>query len=76
MPSHPPAGIQFAVRTLAGFDRISLARGTQKLVSIHLPPRRFQYWDQPSNSWRTIISGRTVYAGSSSRDLPLHQMLP
>ncbi len=70
-PGERPAGAMFAVRALAGFDRIALGPGESRTVSWHLPLRRFQYWSTASGTWMTATGLRTVYVGSSSRDLRL-----
>ncbi len=72
-PEKPPSGVQFAVRALAGFDRIGLQAGESRVVEIHVPLRQLQYWSDTTNSWQTADGSRIVYVGSSSRDLLLHQ---
>ena len=78
-----PAGVQQAVRSLAGFDRVALAPGQTKHLVIHIGPgtdidgwgnrRAFQYWDTTSQAWETALGQRTVWVGSadSAADLPL-----
>ena len=43
-PKNPPAGVQFAVRALAQFDRVGIPAGQSKNVALHVEPRRLQYW--------------------------------
>lgn len=74
-PQDPPAGAQFAVRALAGFDRIGIEPGESKQVTIHVPLRQLQYWSTASNSWQTATGNRVVYVGASSRDMRLHQQV-
>ncbi len=74
-PEPAPSVAQFAVRALAGFDRIGLQPGQSRLVEIHVPLRQLQYWSDATNSWQTAKGSRTVYVGSSSRDLLLHQQV-
>ena len=33
--------------------------------------RAFSYWDAATHGWKVAPGSYTVYAGSSSRDLPL-----
>ena len=69
-PEQRPEGVQFAVRTLAAFDRITLRPGETKQVTLHVSPRSLEYWSIAENRW--IRSGaRRVSVGSSSRDLKL-----
>jgi beta-glucosidase len=70
-PVNQPAGAQFAPNTLAAFDRITLAPGEQREVTLQLAPRAFQYWSSEMKMWMTPEGKRTVLGGSSSRDLPL-----
>jgi beta-glucosidase len=69
-PAQRPVGVQFAVRTLAAFDRVTLAAGESKDVILHVPPRSLEYWSTAENRW--VRSGtRQIIVGSSSRDLKL-----
>jgi beta-glucosidase len=68
-PKAPPAGSQFAVKALAQFDRVTLAPGQSKTVTLHVEPRRLQYWSNAAGRWQTATGVRTVYVGASSRDL-------
>jgi beta-glucosidase len=70
-PRPAPAGAAFAERALASFDRITLAAGEQRRVQLHIPPERLRYWSKRDQSWHDARTGRTVYVGRSSRDLPL-----
>ena len=74
-PSEIPTGVQFPVRALAGFDRIHLAAGEAKNVTLHIPLRQLQYWSTASGKWVTAIGKRTVSVGASSRDLRVEQSI-
>jgi len=52
-PGPDVAGAQQAVRSLQGFNRVALAAGETRRVTVHLPERAFQYWDEFSQSWKT-----------------------
>jgi beta-glucosidase len=71
-PGQIPDGVQFPVRALAAFDRIRLAPGEEKLVTLHVAERQLQYWSTKEQKWVTASSPRTVSVGGSSRDLPVH----
>ena len=60
-----------AVKSLAGFDRVTLAPGQRKHVTIEVAPRTFQYWDVETDDWATAWGKRTLSVGSSSRDIRL-----
>jgi len=70
-PETAPADAQFAVRALVQFDRITVAAGQSKSVSLHVEPRRLQYWATAAGRWQTAAGRRVVYVGASSRDLRL-----
>jgi beta-glucosidase len=74
-PSEIPAGVQFPVRALAAFDRIHLAAGETKAVTLHMAPRQLQYWSTKDSKWVTVTGKRTVSVGASSRDLRVEQAI-
>jgi beta-glucosidase len=74
-PSEIPAGVQFPVRTFAGFDRVHLAAGESKTVTLHVALRQLQYWSTKDGKWQTATGKRIVSVGASSRDLRLNQSI-
>lgn len=72
-PTSSPKNASFAVRALAGFDRIHLRPGERRTVAIHVPLRSLQYWSEQAGSWNTAEAGRDIFVGPSSSDLPLRQ---
>jgi len=70
-PKQPPQNVQFAPKTLAAFERIALKPGESRPVTLHVAPRRLQYWSVSANKWVTATGTRTVHIGASSRDLRL-----
>jgi beta-glucosidase len=74
-PSEIPAGVQFPVRALAAFDRIHLAAGEAKTVTLHVAPRQLQYWSTKEDKWVAATGKRTVSVGASSRDLRVEQVV-
>ena len=70
-PATRPAGAQFAPKTLAAFDRITLAPGEEREITLQIAPRTFEYWSTAENKWRKPTGPRTLLVGNSSRDLPL-----
>ena len=75
-PEKPPAGVDFAVRALADFERITLRPGEAKRVQLHVAPDRLRSWSNADSAWHVFASGRKVYVGASSRDLRLELRLP
>jgi beta-glucosidase len=74
-PGEIPAGVQFPVRALVAFDRIHLAPGDLKDVTLHVAPRQLQYWSTKDGKWVTATGRRTISVGGSSRDLRLNQTI-
>lgn len=72
----PQGDAQFAPRTLAGFDRITLAAGEETSVRLHVPRRSFEFWSVAESKWVRATGPRTVEVGSSARNLILHASLP
>lgn len=68
-PSVVPAGVQFAVKTLVGFERIYLKPGEKGNVAIHVAPRQLEYWSTREGRWIMPGGMRVVSIGASSRDL-------
>jgi beta-glucosidase len=70
-PAEHPPEVQFAVRKLVAFDRVSLEVGEVKNVHFHVPPRQLQYWSADRHQWITPSGQRTLSVGASARDLRL-----
>ncbi len=70
--SDPSAKAQRPERELKGFEKVRLAPGETKHVSLTLDARAFSYWDEAAHKW-TIDPGKfTVLVGDSSENTPLH----
>lgn len=59
------------LRELKGFDKVFLQPGESKSVSIPLDRRAFSYYETRIQDWYAEAGEYTVFAGTSSRDLPL-----
>jgi beta-glucosidase len=72
-PATQPAGIQFAVRQLSAYDRVTLRPGESAAVTMNVPLRQLQYWSSAQQKWITAAGSRTVYVGTadSTASLPL-----
>jgi beta-glucosidase len=71
LPS-PSADVLQPPRQLKGYVKLTLAPGQSKTVSFPLDDRAFSYWDVGTGAWRVTPGCYGVFAGSSSRNLPLH----
>ncbi len=69
-PADKPEGVQFAPRTLGAFERVTLAAGESKKVTLHVAPRSLEYWSTAKQQW-IRSANRTLHVGASSRDLKL-----
>jgi beta-glucosidase len=56
---------------LAAFTKVTLRPGQTRQVALHLDPRAFAYWDAAGGRWVVQDGTYQIFAGSSSRDLPL-----
>ena len=76
-PSDSPSGVQFAVRSLAQFDRVELDAGESKNVELDVTPRQLSYWSDAAQQWVLDAAGRTIYVGDADAfdHLPLHATL-
>src|SRR6185437_12216369 len=73
--SDPSAKVSRPERELKGFEKVRLAPGETKHVSLTLDARSFSYWDAAVHKW-TIDPGRfVVRAGDSSENTPLEESL-
>ena len=58
------------VKTLRAFRSIPLKAGKSSVVSIDLPPRTFEYYDQETNTKRILPEDIEIKYGNSSETLP------
>ncbi len=69
--SDPSAKATRPERELKGFEKVRLAPGETKHVTLHLDARAFSYWDEAAHIW-TIDPGKFVIrVGDSSENTPL-----
>ncbi|MGH9344984.1 MAG: fibronectin type III-like domain-contianing protein, partial [Terriglobia bacterium] len=69
--SDPSAKVDRPERALKGFEKVRLAPGETKRVTLTLDARSFSYWDENAHKW-TIDPGKFVIrVGDSSEDTPL-----
>ncbi len=69
--SDPSAKASRPERELKGFEKVRLAPGETKHVTIGLDARAFSYWDESAHKW-TIDPGKfVILVGDSSENTPL-----
>ncbi len=70
--SDPSAKADRPERELKGFQKVRLAPGETKHVTLSLDSRAFSYWDDSAHKW-TIDPGKFILlVGDSSENTPLH----
>lgn len=68
----PPRGdTRRPVKELKGFAKVELAPGEEKKVWLRLDRRSFAYYEEAAGDWYVPDGTYTIWAGGSSRDLPL-----
>ena len=66
----PAAGEPF--KRLVAWERVTLAPGESKTVTLHLDPFYLSIFNVDRDAWELVAGEYTIQAGGSSRDLPLH----
>ena len=70
--SDPSAKATRPERELKGFEKVWLAPGATKHLTLNLDARAFSYWDDAAHKW-TIDPGKfVILVGDSSENTPLH----
>ncbi|MGB6691388.1 MAG: glycoside hydrolase family 3 C-terminal domain-containing protein [Terracidiphilus sp.] len=70
--SDPSAKVQRPERELKGFEKVRLAPGETRHVTLSLDARAFSYWDENAHKWTIDPGNFTIYVGDSSENTPLH----
>jgi beta-glucosidase len=58
-------------RELKGFEKVSLAPGETKHLTIVLDARAFSYWSEAAHGWKIDPGKFVVRVGDSSENTPL-----
>jgi beta-glucosidase len=58
-------------KQLKGYDKVQLAPGETKRVTLTLDDRAFSYWDSSNHAWTVAPGCYDLFVGGSSADLPL-----
>ncbi|MFD6970159.1 beta-glucosidase [Streptomyces sp. NPDC059949] len=67
----PELQLDQPVRALAGYRRLTLAPGQAQRVTVEVDARSLSSWDPERHAWVLGTGRREIFAGRSSRDLPL-----
>ena len=69
--SDPSTKVDRPERELKGFEKVNLAPGETKHVSIDLDARAFSYWSEAAHNWKIDPGKFVVRVGDSSENTPL-----
>lgn len=67
----PRLRLEQAVRVLAGYRRLALRAGERRRVTVDVTARTLSSWDPARHTWVLGTGRRTVWVGTSSRELRL-----
>ena len=70
-----PADKQGPLKTLRGFQRVTLKPGEAKTVTIELPREQFACWDVKTNTMRVVPGQYELMVGTSSADKDLQKLM-
>ena len=70
--SDPSAKAPRPERELKGFQKVRLAPGETKHVSLELDARAFSYWSETTHGWKIDPGKFVILVGDSSENTPLH----
>jgi beta-glucosidase len=73
--THLNSKVSRPIEELKGFDRIHLAAGETKTVTLPLTTKALAYWDEQKNQFVTEPDQVEIRIGSSSADIRLRQAL-
>jgi beta-glucosidase len=59
------------VKELKGFKRVSVSKGNEQSVTIHIPVTDLQKWDMKTHGWKTYPGNYRLVLGSNSQDAKL-----
>ncbi len=69
------ADVKGPLKTLCAYQQVSLKAGEQKTVSMTLPRKSFEGWDEKSNTMRVVPGQYEVMVGTSSADRDLQKTI-
>ena len=67
--SRPEAKVEWPVKELKAFQRVSLAAGETKTVTLTVPVKDLRYWNETVNAWDLEHGKLQILVGSASDDI-------
>jgi beta-glucosidase len=68
-----PAAANEPPKRLVAWERVELAAGEMKVVSLAIEPLHLSVFNIDKDAWEVVSGDYTVMVGASSRELPLHE---
>jgi len=63
------------LKTLRGFSRVDIKKGDTKSVTINMPKSAFEFFDDKTNTMRTLPGDYELYYGNSSSEKDLQKII-
>jgi beta-glucosidase len=70
--SDPSTKVVRPERELKGFEKVRLAPGETRHITLNLDARAFSYWDEAAHKWAIDPGKFIIRVGDSSENTPLH----
>ena len=67
--ARPEAKVEWPAKELKAFDRVSLAAGETKTVTLEIPMKDLRYWNVDKNAWDLEHGKLVLLLGSASDDI-------
>ena len=67
--ARPEATVEWPAKELKAFDRVSLAAGETKTVTLEIPVKDLRYWNVEKNAWDLEHGKLVLLVGSASDDI-------
>ena len=67
--ARPEAKVEWPAKELKAFDRVSLAAGETKTVTLEIPVKDLRYWNVDTNAWDLEHGKLVLLVGSASDDI-------
>ena len=67
--SRPGATVEWPVKELKAFDRVTLGAGESKTVTLEIPVDDLRYWNVEKNAWDLEHGKLKILLGSASDDI-------
>jgi len=65
--------VEWPYKELKAFMRVPLNRGESKMVSLEIPVKNLQYWDEAAHSWDNDLCNIELLVGASAGDIKLRK---